>query len=79
LGGYFAQKAPATLKITPLRETGRFAPLRFRFAIAIGVRKGDTHLRDQLDAVIDREQSTIGNILRAYGVPIVGLKGDSHG
>jgi mxaJ protein len=79
LGGYFAKDSPVALQVTPMTGTARFAPLRFQFAIAMGVRKNDLALRDKLNAVIAREQPAIGNILRAYGVPMVALKGDSHG
>ena len=79
LGGYFAKGSPVALRVTPITDTRRFAPLQFQFAIAMGVRKGDTALRDRLDAVIAREQPAIRNILRSYGVPMVALKGASHG
>jgi len=79
LGGYFAKDAPVALQVTPMTGTRRFAPLQFQFAIAMGVRKGDTALRDKLNVVIAREQPAIRNILHSYGVPMVALKGDSHG
>lgn len=79
LGGYFAKSAPVALRVTPMTGAKRFAPLRFQFAIAMGVRKNDTSLRDKLNAIIAREQTAIRNILRAYGVPLVALKGDSDG
>jgi quinoprotein dehydrogenase-associated probable ABC transporter substrate-binding protein len=78
LGGYFAKDAPVALQVTPITGTARFTPLQFQFAIAMGVRKDDPALRDRLDAIIVREQSAIRNILRAYGVPLVALKGDAH-
>ena len=79
LGGYFAKDAPVALQVTPITGTQRFAPLQFQFDIAMGVRKGDVPLRDKLNAVIAREQPAIRNILHAYGVPLVALKGDSNG
>jgi quinoprotein dehydrogenase-associated probable ABC transporter substrate-binding protein len=79
LGGYFAKDAPVALQVTPMTGTRRFAPLRFQFAIAMGVRKDDRPLRDKLDAIIARKQPAIRNILRFYGVPLVELKGDPHG
>jgi hypothetical protein len=45
----------------------------------MGVKKGNTALRDRLDAVIAKEQSAIRNILQSYGVPLVDLKGASNG
>jgi len=79
LGGYFAQRSPVALDVTPMTGTQRFAPLPFRFAIAMGVRKNDIALRDRLNAIIAREEPAIRNILRSYGVPLVELKGDSDG
>lgn len=71
LGGYFAKSSPVGLRVTPIKGTERFAPLKFRFAIAMGVRKGDTALRGRLDAVIVRERKAIRDILVSYGVPLV--------
>ncbi|MEN3346862.1 MAG: mxaJ protein, partial [Bradyrhizobium sp.] len=53
LGGYFAQHSPVPLTVTPIRDYERFAPQQFRFAIAMGVRKGDDALRDRLNEFID--------------------------
>lgn len=72
--GYFARTSRVPLNITPVAGTERFAPLRFRFAIAMGVRKGDP-LRTKLDAVIVRERGAIHGILAAYGVPEVNEHG----
>jgi mxaJ protein len=74
LGGYFAKNAPFALNVTPMTDTQRFAPLRLRFPIAMGVRKGDHALRDALDAAIARDAAVIRDILTAYGVPLVTLK-----
>jgi quinoprotein dehydrogenase-associated probable ABC transporter substrate-binding protein len=71
LGGYFAKGSPVPLSVAPMTGTERFAPLRFRFAIAMGVRKGDDALRAKLDAVLVRNAGTIRDILKAYGVPLV--------
>jgi ABC-type amino acid transport substrate-binding protein len=79
LGGYFAKDSPVALQVTPMTGTQRFAPLRFQFAIAMGVRRNDSALRDRLNTIIARERPAIRNILRSYGVPLVALKGDFHG
>jgi len=73
LGGYFAQHSPVPLTVTPIRDTERFAPQQFQFAIAMGVRKGDHALRDRLNAFIDEHRSEINALLRSYGVPLVEL------
>jgi quinoprotein dehydrogenase-associated probable ABC transporter substrate-binding protein len=71
LAGYFARQSGVALTVAPIENTGEFAPLLFRFDIAMGVRKGDHALRDQLDAVVAREQPAITELLRSYGVPLV--------
>jgi ABC-type amino acid transport substrate-binding protein len=78
LGGYFAQRSPVPLTVSPITATARFAPLAFRYAIAMGVRKGDRARREQLDGVLAREQPRINALLESYGVPLVPLKGGIH-
>jgi mxaJ protein len=79
LAGYFAKNSFVPLEVTPITFTQRFAPIRFRFAIAMGVRKDDTALRDRLNAVIAHERGAIRNILVSYGVPLVEMKGGPYG
>jgi hypothetical protein len=45
--------------------------LSFTYAMAVGVRKADTALRDSLQAALDRRQPEIAAILRDYGVPLI--------
>ena len=45
--------------------------MRFTFAMAAGVRKGDTPLRDRLQAALDRRADDVRAILDAYAVPRV--------
>jgi quinoprotein dehydrogenase-associated probable ABC transporter substrate-binding protein len=71
LAGYSARSSPVPLRLTPIEDDGQFAPLKFRFAVAMGVRKGDHGLREQLDAVIDRKRPEIRELLASYGVPLV--------
>lgn len=71
LAGYFVKHSDIALTVTPIENTDEFAPLTFRFDIAMGVRKGDHALRNQLDAFIARDQPAITEILRSYGVPLV--------
>jgi hypothetical protein len=49
LGGYFSKSSPVPLSVTPMTGTARFAPLRFQFAIAMGVREGDPLKRTPRD------------------------------
>jgi len=71
LAGYFAKRSDVPLAVTPIIDDGRFAPLRFRFAIAMGVRKGDDALRDRLNTFIDDNKAAITALLTSYGVPLL--------
>jgi mxaJ protein len=79
LGGYFANTSPVPLTVVPIRDGERFAPQQFQFAIAMGVRKGDYALCDQLNAFIDAHRSEITVLLRSYGVPLVELAATTSG
>jgi len=79
LAGYFALHSATALDVRPIADADAFPPLRFRFAIAMGVRPQDTALRAGLDAAIAREQGAIRNILKAYGVPLVAMDGGENG
>lgn len=70
LGGYFAKHADVPLAVTPITDTEDFAPLVFRYAIAMGVRKGDDKLKQELDGALARNKSAIRRVLLSYGVPL---------
>ncbi len=78
LAGFFAKRYHGVLQLTPVTPEVDPPALPFTFAIAMGVRKGNTALRDQLQAVIDREQAHIHRILDQYGVPQLELAPRSH-
>jgi mxaJ protein len=71
LAGYAAKTSAVPLIVAPIADTEDFAPLRFQFDIAMGVRKGDHALRARLDDIIARKQSDIRALLASYGVPMV--------
>ena len=71
LAGYFAKTSPVPLIVTPISEDETFKPLRFDFALSMGVRKGDHSLRDKLNAVLSRRKSEIDSLLKDFGVPLV--------
>jgi quinoprotein dehydrogenase-associated probable ABC transporter substrate-binding protein len=71
LAGYVAKISKVPLTITPVAGDERFAPLRFRFDIAMGVRKGADGFRDQLNGFIAQNGPEITALLKSYGVPLI--------
>jgi mxaJ protein len=69
LAGYFSQKYQGSLVLAPVEPEVDPPGLPFTFAISMGVRKGNTTLRDELDRVLVQRQSEIREILTRYGVP----------
>jgi mxaJ protein len=69
LAGYFARRSTVPLRVVPVSPEVDVPYLPFVFDIAMGVRHGETALRDSLDAVIARRQRDIDRILADYGVP----------
>lgn len=71
LGGYFAKRENTPLAVTPISDTQSFAPLAFRYSVAMGVRKGDAALKRELDAALARNRAAIEGVLVAYDIPLV--------
>ena len=71
LAGYFARRAAVPLRIVPVMPAADPPGVRQVFAIAVGVRKDDRELREQLDAALERRRPEVDAILDAYGVPRV--------
>jgi mxaJ protein len=70
LAGYYALSSSVPLELRPV-EPLTDGIIRMSFAIAMGVRKSDTALRDELDRVLERERRKVSAILARYGVPEV--------
>lgn len=68
--GYFGKKQSTDLRIVPVTPEADGPDLPFVFDIAMGVRKGDQSLRQELDRVLDRRRHEIQRILTDYGVPL---------
>jgi mxaJ protein len=68
LAGYFARRLH-NLRLTPVTPEVDPPALPFTFAISMGVKKGNTQLRDRLDEELRHRQSEIEAILSAFGVP----------
>lgn len=69
LAGYFAQRYRAAVKLMPVEPEVDPPGLPFTFAISMGVRKGNTALRNDLQNVLSTHSSQIHDILAEYGVP----------
>ena len=67
--GYFAAHAPRPLTVRVARAPEGLEGIAFEFDIAMGVRRGDRALRDELDGVIERRRADIDAILARYSVP----------
>jgi mxaJ protein len=67
--GYFARKSRVPLVTRGFTPEIDLPFLPFVFDISMAVRRGDTQLRDRLDAVLERRRNEIDAILRDYGVP----------
>lgn len=71
--GYFAKRSEVAMDVVPVQPQTD-AGLPMAFSIAMGVRKGDTALRDELNAILERRQNEIEKILDEYGVPRVDVE-----
>jgi mxaJ protein len=70
--GYFAKKTVVPLTLTRFTPQIDLPFLPFVFDISMGVRRGDTQLRDRLNRIIETRRAEIEAILREYGVPLEG-------
>jgi mxaJ protein len=68
VAGYFASREPVPLTITSVNDSLAGPNIPLAFSIAMGVRRGDTGFRDELNAVIERRRSEITRLLASYGV-----------
>ena len=69
LAGYFARRSPVPLDLVPERPQVDVPFLPFVFDIAMGVRRGDTAFRAEIDAVLEHRRGEIGRVLEEFGVP----------
>jgi mxaJ protein len=68
LAGYYAKARAPALRVVPL-EAPEDESLPFAFDISVGVRRSDTSLRDELDALLLKRRKEIAALLDGYGVP----------
>lgn len=75
LAGYYAAHSRVPLDVSPVRTATAGHGIPFSYAIAMGVRKGDTTLLGVLQRELDRRHAAIRRILRDYHVPLGGDDG----
>lgn len=70
LAGYYADKEKAPLKLTAVTPEIELPYLPFVYDIAVGVRRGEDGLKDQIDSILTRRHDDIQKILDEYHVPL---------
>jgi quinoprotein dehydrogenase-associated probable ABC transporter substrate-binding protein len=68
IAGYFARKRSVPLSLVPVTPV-EDPPYKFTFDVAMGVRRDDRQLRDELDRIIRTRREEIAAIVAQYGVP----------
>jgi len=76
--GYFGPRARVPLVSSPVTPSVDGPGLPFVFAIAAGVRRGDTTLQAEVDRALSAARPEVRALLARYGVPLVGA-GDEGG
>jgi mxaJ protein len=69
LAGYWAHQIAGSLECTPVYPESEPPGLPFTFEISMGVRKGNTALRDAVQHALTRHSRDIKNILANFAVP----------
>jgi quinoprotein dehydrogenase-associated probable ABC transporter substrate-binding protein len=66
---YFMRRQRVPIKLTPAHPPPDLPGIPFEYSIAMGVRKADVVLQQELNAALQRRRADIDAILREYGVP----------
>lgn len=69
LAGFFAERSAVALRLTPVTAAGAALPWPMVYDICVGVRRDKPELQTQIEASLNKEQPTIGALLRSYHVP----------
>ena len=72
IAGFFAQQSAAPLRLTAVSPQIELPFLPFVFDISVGVRRGDTTLRNRLDSALVRRRGDVERVLDEYNIPRVG-------
>ncbi len=68
--GYFAHRSSIRLHTDPVVPSVDAGQWPMAYAISVGVRRGNTALRDRVDAVLQQEKPRLDVLLRSYHVPL---------
>lgn len=71
VAGWFAARQAVPLRVTLVGDDPASPQLPFAFDMALGVRRADTALLDDLQAAMDRQRARIDQVLRAHAVPLI--------
>jgi mxaJ protein len=71
MAGYFAKTSPVKLRVEPVSPPIEDGQWPMTFAIAMGVRKGETRLKARIDQILQAEQPAIRQILADYAIPTI--------
>lgn len=69
LAGYFAPRQSVALEVTPVSPQIDLPFLPFVFDIAMGVARGDTALKEELEHILAARDTEVQAILDEFGVP----------
>ena len=69
LAGYFASRSKVPLRLQPVTPAVDSVQYPMTFQIAMGVRRDDTALRNELNSLIERDAPKITALLNHYHVP----------
>jgi mxaJ protein len=69
--GAYARRTGVALRVVPVPAPADLPFLPFAFDIAMGVRRGDTSLRAELDGILVRRRDEIARVLDDFGIPRV--------
>jgi mxaJ protein len=72
---WFATHAKAPLEVHTTGAPQWLHGIPFEYSIAMGVKRGNAALRDEIDGALDRRRDEIRAILAEYGVPLVDAEG----
>ncbi|HWQ36665.1 MAG TPA: substrate-binding domain-containing protein [Blastocatellia bacterium] len=69
LAGYFAKREPVALAVVPVSPQIDLPFLPFIYDISLGVRRGESAFKEELEGALERRRAEIDSILDEYGVP----------